>query len=284
MNKTAEKTSSDERGLQELGRITAESIAADVAAIECDYERLRELRECGSNLSKDDCEELAELTKAAGEFSSQGEALERMQEHPLSVEVRTGWYTPGSEDNGPEEFCILLGTGAPAVRIRGELDQHCYPSRAWIETQDWFKPWTEYRGDAISQADLLTYCQQLWRVRCNVFGKPKIPLNLTATERAMLLRFTQRAKAALADGAHRDQFERAAIVYAAVRWWVTDEPVIREWCARAHWEGNPATLVDDMAAKYALTDPRVTRVREFVTLMEELIEDARAVIAKAVQS
>jgi hypothetical protein len=96
--------------------------------------------------------------------------------------------------------------------------------------------------------------------RCNVFGKPKIPLNLTATERAMLLRFTQRAKAALADGKHRSDFERAAIVYAAVRWWVTDEPVIREWCARAHWEGNPATLVDEMAAKYALTDPRVTRV------------------------
>ena len=150
--------------LQAIGRGAAEGIADMVAALECDYDRLEELR-----MSKDqpewddaDAEELAELDAAAGECESREDAETRIIEDPLSVEVRSDWHAPGSEDNTPAEFCILLGTGGPAVRIRGELDEHCQPHRAWIEAQDWGTPWTQYFGDGCSTDTLLTYCQQFY--------------------------------------------------------------------------------------------------------------------------
>jgi len=74
------------------------------------------------------------------------EAIEReCQESALSVEVREGWHAPGDSD-GPEYFAILLSTGGPALRLRGDLDQHCQPYRAWLEYQDWFEPWTQFFG------------------------------------------------------------------------------------------------------------------------------------------
>jgi hypothetical protein len=75
------------------------------------------------------------------------------------VEVRSGWTSVG-EPLEPEDFVILLATGGPAVRIRGELDANKEPSRAWLEVQDWFKPWTEYVP--ASQDVLLTYAQQFY--------------------------------------------------------------------------------------------------------------------------
>ena len=74
------------------------------------------------------------------------EAIEQeMQESILSLEVRSGWHSPGGYD-GPEEFMLLLSTGGPALRLIGDLDQHGAPRRCWLEHQDWFKPWTEYHG------------------------------------------------------------------------------------------------------------------------------------------
>jgi len=67
------------------------------------------------------------------------------RESPLSVEVREGWHSPG-DPNGPEDFMVLLSTGGPALRLRGDLDQYCQPRRAWLEHQDWFKPWTQFFG------------------------------------------------------------------------------------------------------------------------------------------
>lgn len=150
--------------LQELGKSCAESIAEMVAALECDYARLEELRERVDDsdaeaLDEDEKQEYADLLAAAGECESREDAEQRIKEDPLSIEVRSGWYLPGGDESQmPEEFCILLGTGGPAVRIRGELDANCEPSHAWIETQNWFTPWTEYRGNAITRGDLLTYC------------------------------------------------------------------------------------------------------------------------------
>ncbi len=158
--------------LQEIGRCAAESIAEMVAALECDYDRLEELREMNAGMHAElpldaaEAEELAELEKAAGECESREDAEQRIQEDPLSVEVRSGWYEPGSSDSdrAPEEFRILLGTGGPAMRIIGELDRG-EPTRARIQAQDWFTPWTDYLGGAISGKDLLTYC------RCFYFGE-----------------------------------------------------------------------------------------------------------------
>jgi len=68
------------------------------------------------------------------------ELEERARERPLSVLVRSAWSAPGSELQ-PVEYEILLCTGGPAVRIRGELSEHGEPTSARLEAQDWFAPW-----------------------------------------------------------------------------------------------------------------------------------------------
>lgn len=92
------------------------------------------------------------------EFHYPEGARERIQGDALEVAVRSGWYSPGSDDNDPQEFFILLCTGGPACRIRGELNQHGEPDRAWLEYQDWGTPWTKY-FDA-DQDVLLAYSRQ----------------------------------------------------------------------------------------------------------------------------
>lgn len=166
----------------------AGSIAELVAALECDFDRLQELREEEADLLAaveaadegderdaeralfvawrgEHTEELADLTATAtvdGElYASADDVRERIQEGPLSVEVRSGWYSPG-DDPEPEEFAILLSTGGPALRIRGELDDYKQPRRAWLEYQDWGTPWTEYHGEGLDSGALLTYCQQFY--------------------------------------------------------------------------------------------------------------------------
>lgn len=177
----------------------AGTIAELVAALECDYDRLEVLRDERQDLidavteaaearEADPCEEtesahheamaaeaewyeenseeLAELTAAAtyeGELQKDNESVrERIQESPLSVEVRSGWYSPTGEAQLPEDFMILLSTGGPALRIRGELSEHCEPQRAWLEYQDWGTPWTEYHGEGCEHETLLTFCQQFY--------------------------------------------------------------------------------------------------------------------------
>ena len=168
-----------ERDLQEIGRLAYESIADMVAALECDYDRLAELRDEREVVAEsedfepshkaallaawdeENGEELAALVEAAGEAESREDAEQRIQEHPLSVQVRSGWVTLGlGEPLIPEDFEILLSTGGPATRIVGELDQYGQPDRAWLEVQDWFKPWTEYVG--ADMPTLLTYARQFY--------------------------------------------------------------------------------------------------------------------------
>lgn len=162
----AERDDKDAK-LQEIGECAAQSLAEMVAALECDYDRLEELRETSrEEMTPEDKMELAELNAAAGDCEGREDAERRIQEDPLSVEVRSGWFTVGADygagdGNEPEEFCILLGTGGPAVRIIGELSDG-QPTRARLQVQDWFTPWTDYRGHAISSDDLLTYCGQFY--------------------------------------------------------------------------------------------------------------------------
>lgn len=147
------------------------SICEMVAALEVDYDRLDELKdEFESEMSKEDrsewikqnCGEFAELLQAANDCENRDAAYDRIQEDPLSVEVRSGWYSPGSDPSSryPEEFQILLCTGGPAVRIVGELDENGTPTRAWMEYQDWGTPWTMYLG--ASEEVLLKYCEQFY--------------------------------------------------------------------------------------------------------------------------
>lgn len=160
----------------EIGASAYGCLAEMVAALECDYDRLAELRdERADKDAKPDelrlpawdaenAEELAELAAEAGDCTDRDDAEQRIHEDPLSVQVRSGWCDPGTENmGGAEEFEIVLSTGGPATRIVGELDDNGEPSRARLQVQDWFKPWTEY-FPADSEV-LLTYA------RCFTFGE-----------------------------------------------------------------------------------------------------------------
>ncbi len=98
-----------------------------------------------------------------GEDIDEETARERINEDPLSVEVRTDWHEPGSEGDKPTEYCILLCTGGPACRIIGDLDEYGQPDTAKIEYQDWFTPWARY-GNTTDEEDeaLLTYASQFY--------------------------------------------------------------------------------------------------------------------------
>lgn len=140
--KTETREEQQARELAEVGKNAYESIAEMVAKLDA----------C---VKDDDGEETDEPDDEARD-----EARQAIQEDPLSVQVRTGWYSPGDEAGAPEEFEILLGTGGPAVRIVGELGNHGEPSSACLQTQNWFTPWTDY-----VQADesvLLAYCREFY--------------------------------------------------------------------------------------------------------------------------
>lgn len=137
--------------------------------------RLQHVQECTGN---EDCE-LTDQDIFAGiniyyeegmvaseddkkEYHDENAAWQRINEDPLSVQVRTGWYTPGTECD-PEEFEILLCTGGPAVRILGEINKHGLPLEAHIEYQDWFTPWEKYHETSSEEDEaLLAYCQQFY--------------------------------------------------------------------------------------------------------------------------
>ncbi len=108
--------------------------------------------------------EMVDALNAADSHTDEYEnARTAIEQDALSVEVRSGWIEP--THNGvfdATEYCLLLGTGGPAVRIVGELDRG-EPTSARLEVQDWGTPWTEHM-----QADedvLLTYA------RCFYFGE-----------------------------------------------------------------------------------------------------------------
>lgn len=158
-----------------------ETIKEHIACLEADRDRLQELRdERDSWLANDggdedeqnrtiedwkkefsdDAEELADLEKAVtveGEELDEDSIRQRIEESPLSVEVRTDWYQPGQSAE-PGEYCILLSTGGPALRIIGDLDQG-QPVSARLEYQDWFTPWTEKITTGDDHAALLRWAQ-----------------------------------------------------------------------------------------------------------------------------
>ena len=113
---------------------------------------------------------------------AQDEARQAIEEDALSVEVRSGWYSPGAcsstNDTNPAEYTILLCTGGPACRIIGELSEHGEPETAHLEVQDWFQPWTEMRPEVgfcgEGKARYQTYDSEptlLAYARCFYFGE-----------------------------------------------------------------------------------------------------------------
>ena len=84
--------------------------------------------------------ELMDAMEAA-ESEDMSDIMDRITEMPLSVCVRSGWQQPGVNDQSPEEYELLMGTGGPAVRIYGRLDEHGRPRSAELQGQIWFTPW-----------------------------------------------------------------------------------------------------------------------------------------------
>jgi len=117
------------QSLMKTGAAAASAIVEMVAALECDYDRLEELQaerdewlaENSLTCKWDNEKEYDELKAAAGECESREDAETRIQEDALSVEVRSGWQSMGDTLEA-SEFCILLSTGGPAVRIIGDVD------------------------------------------------------------------------------------------------------------------------------------------------------------------
>lgn len=163
--------------LDEIGKGALSAIRCMVDALECDYDRLEELKdersEWVSNDGGDDDEqertvadwanefpdeaaELAELEADAGDCSDADDARQRIEEDPLSIEYRSDW-----QDNKDElvasEVCILLTTGGPAVRIIADLEDGTISSPR-LEVQDWGTPWTHYYEEGVADV-LQAYCE-----------------------------------------------------------------------------------------------------------------------------
>ena len=85
--------------------------------------------------------------------------LERIQEEPLSIQVRSYWCEPEAKMEAGE-FEILLATGGPACRIIGELDEYKLPYNIQIQGQDWGTPWITY--GAADPEVLFRYANLFW--------------------------------------------------------------------------------------------------------------------------
>lgn len=128
-------------------------------------ERLEHCQTCSGEFTSADCEFYNPFENADDweDYHDEESARIAINEDPLEISVRSGWCSPGGNgiDNQfeAEDFFILLCTGGPAVRIRGELSNGS-PYRAWLEYQDWGTPWTQY-FDA-EQDTLLAYANQFY--------------------------------------------------------------------------------------------------------------------------
>lgn len=152
------------------------SITAMVAALECDFDRLEELRDERDEWVSDhvydteaegrkewadahqaDAQELTDLEEAAGEHEDRDSALQAIREDPLSVEVRSDWETLESPPMlAPAEFRIVLCTGGPHVELRGDL-QDGEPCSVRVLYRDWggSGELLDFDRDVV-----LTYCRQ----------------------------------------------------------------------------------------------------------------------------
>lgn len=154
--------------LKVIGKNALNSIRDTVAALKCDYDRLKELRNERDSHTKsisdastpkeakafkkvyqdwlqENEEELTSLEGKADGCEGQDAARQRIEEDPLSIEFRTAWISQREtvERDDWAEACILLATGGPAVQIMVELNDG-QPHRAYLQVQDWGTPWTNY--------------------------------------------------------------------------------------------------------------------------------------------
>ena len=134
-------------------------IVGMIRALDCDFDRLAELREeKRDGLAFEWSEELADLEEKAGGFESEEETRDAIYGTPLSVEVRSGWHSVGEEAGEPEEFRIVLCTGGPHVELTGDIG-----GSVRVVFRDWGES-GEYYPDADERAALDTFVSMLIEV------------------------------------------------------------------------------------------------------------------------
>lgn len=164
-------TQEKEKDFQEVAN---EYARHSIAGMRDDLDALEHARECdGTDDEGNECKRGHETKETSygpqlehecpEAWHDEDSARRQIDEAPLEVSVRGDWHTPGDQEAGePTEYYILLGTGGPAARIRGELDRG-QPSTAVFEYQDWFKPWTAANNLSNEETStLLEYAQQFY--------------------------------------------------------------------------------------------------------------------------
>lgn len=108
----------------------------------------------------DTIKELVEALRTAnngGDGDKIDGAYDALYEHPLSVEVRSGWCSV-SAPLERDEYRILISWGGPAVQVTGKLDEYNQPATASLQSQDWFVEWRDWvSSEEGSDALLLEY-------------------------------------------------------------------------------------------------------------------------------
>lgn len=95
---------------------------------------------------------------ADGDQDRIDEAQQAIYDDPLSIEYRSGWTMQGDKMEA-QEYCMLLATGGPAVRIVGEVE-HEEAKTATLQVQDWGTPWTDVKLSEDDQDILMEYVGQ----------------------------------------------------------------------------------------------------------------------------
>jgi len=130
---------------------------------DCDLDAETILSAAGYAITPEHLADTSALETLRDSYHDSDAAREDIQEDALSVEVRSGWHSPG-DDSEDEEFAILLTTGGPALRIVGDLGEWGSPKQPRLEMQDWWIPWQEVVLDYEDYAALQSYCE------CFYFG------------------------------------------------------------------------------------------------------------------
>lgn len=188
MKNTEEKSHSEQQAAAQLGGIKEMVRAMEQETAAEDYVSALSIEQCTALLNEaeidikeldGDLSENDQLVRAremvaenmSGRFPSiepddfefdADTARERILEDALEVTVRADWHAPGESPEKPSEFCILLCTGGPAVRLLGDLNEHGEPDRVYMQHQDWGTGWQEFITTGDDNAALLTYARQFY--------------------------------------------------------------------------------------------------------------------------
>ena len=113
-----------------------------------------ETKESFENFIDDELIELLEKAEKGNDEESE-EARQRITEMPLEVAT-------GKDFNGTRTFMILLGTGGPAMRITGDLDEYDQPEQAVYQFQNWGTKWTSANATKKEEKILLDFARYFY--------------------------------------------------------------------------------------------------------------------------